>query len=159
MGDSPRSRVDNQDLFLVQEYEDKTNETVMVLESNADNMRSLLDFYLLLVEDEEFPAEERKSCAQNVKRFHSQLHELIYDVKMQVRRAKILVKTVSDRKAIVSHLWSLNDSSGLLRRFSSYNSSKLKLRFEQKACPQRCGARRKKRLRKPSPCELSLLLL
>lgn len=104
MGDNSKSRHDTGDLFLVQEYEDKTNETVMVLESNADNMESLLEFYRSVVEDEEFPAEEQKLCSSSVNRFCSQLHELIYDIKMQTRRAKVLVKTVSDRKAIVNHI-------------------------------------------------------
>lgn len=104
MGDNPKSKLDTGDLFLVQEYEDKTNETVMVLESNADNMESLLNFYLSVVEDEEFPVGERNSCGSSVKRFCSQLHELIYDIKMQIRRAKVLVKTVSDRKAIVCQI-------------------------------------------------------
>lgn len=103
MNDSPRSKLDTSDLFQVQEYEDKTNEAVMVLESNADNMESLLNFYLLLVEDEEFPVESLAPCRQSLKQFSSQLRELIYDVNMQIKRAKVLVKTVSDRKSIVSY--------------------------------------------------------
>lgn len=102
MNDSPKSKLDTSDLFQVQEYEDKTNEAVMVLESNADNMKSLLNFYLSLVEDEEFPAELRTPCRQGLKRFSSQLRELVYDVAMQTRRAKVLVKTISDRKSIVN---------------------------------------------------------
>ncbi|KAK7753927.1 hypothetical protein SLS62_004025 [Diatrype stigma] len=97
---SPRSQLDTDDLFRVQEYEGKVNETVMVLESNGDNLESLRNFYIMLVEESGFPTAAQMSCRGSVKQFCSQLHELIYDVKMQIRRANILVKTVADRKAI-----------------------------------------------------------
>src|SRR5438034_1479374 len=85
----------------VQKVEDKTNETIMVLESNAEIMTLLKKFYLDIVEDEDFPDKERKACRHAVKNFVPQLDELIYDTKMQIRRAQVLVKIVADRKTIV----------------------------------------------------------
>lgn len=91
------------DLFVVQGYEDKMNETVMVLESNIDNMESLHRFYVALIEQDGFPGANEKDLRASVKGFGSQLRELIYDTKMQVRRAGVLLKTVVDRKVLVSY--------------------------------------------------------
>ncbi len=157
MKETPKTRFDERALFQVQEYEDKTNEAVMVLESNAENMESLYNFYRMLVKEEGFPAEIQESCSYSVKRFCLQLHELIYDVKMQIRRANVLVKTVSDRKTIVSHNCTPRSMNELLTQFSSYNFSKLKLQFVQKGSPQRCGVKLRGHLRKPSLCGSSPL--
>lgn len=95
------SPVDTDILLQVQAYEDKTNETIMVLESNADNLESLSRFYSDLVQDENFPASEQPECSKVVKKFGSAIRELVYDTRMQIRRASILVKTIADRKTIV----------------------------------------------------------
>jgi uncharacterized protein (UPF0147 family) len=86
----------------VQEYEDKTNEMIMVLESNANVMAAMVKFYKELVNDEAFPDKFRKTCAQVVQTFAAQVDELTYDTNTQIARARILSKIVADRKIIVS---------------------------------------------------------
>ena len=103
MEGTPQITLDMGDLFGVQEYEDKMNETVMVLESNVDNMESLHSFYVALIEQDGFPTTNEKDYYAGVQRFGSHLRELIYDAKMQTRRARVLLKTVVDRKSMVSH--------------------------------------------------------
>jgi hypothetical protein len=73
----------------------------MVLESNADNLKSLVRFYENLVADECFPDPDRKDCQRSAKRFAAQVNELIYDINTQSRRAGVLAKIVADRKVIV----------------------------------------------------------
>ncbi|KAK1528149.1 hypothetical protein CPAR01_12707 [Colletotrichum paranaense] len=97
--------LDSESLGNVQEWEDKTNETIMVMGSNADILTLLRKFYKELVEDQNFPSGELKACKQAVKDFAFQLDEIIYDTQMQISRAKVLVKIVADRKAIlIQHL-------------------------------------------------------
>jgi hypothetical protein len=101
MKDSRHCCLQTDDLFQVQVYEDKINECIMTLESNADNMTSLSSFYTTIVKDDEFPNPEYTQCNQAVKKFCSQLQELIYDTNMHARRAKVLIKIMADRKAMV----------------------------------------------------------
>ncbi|KXH29940.1 hypothetical protein CSIM01_13816 [Colletotrichum simmondsii] len=97
--------LDSESLGNVQEWEDKTNETIMVMGSNSDILTLLRKFYKELVEDQNFPSSELTACKQAVNDFAFQLDEIIYDTQMQISRAKVLVKIVADRKAIlIQHL-------------------------------------------------------
>ncbi|OHE90944.1 hypothetical protein CORC01_13753 [Colletotrichum orchidophilum] len=93
--------LDSESLGIVQEWEDKTNETIMVMESNADILTMLRKFYMELVKDQNFPSSELQAGTQAVNDFASQLNEMIYDTQMQISRAQVLVKIVADRKAIL----------------------------------------------------------
>ncbi|KAK7953296.1 hypothetical protein PG996_014187 [Apiospora saccharicola] len=94
-----QSPIDTDVLIEVQGCEDKTNETIMTLESNADNLESLSRFYSELVQDENFPAKERDACIKAVKKACSRIRELVYETRMQVRRAKILFIQLIQSKA------------------------------------------------------------
>lgn len=80
----------------------------MAMESNVDIMTLLQQFYRDVVEDEDFPGKERQFCLRAIKDFSFQLEEPIRQTKMQISRAKLLVKTLADRKTIVRlHLTTL----------------------------------------------------
>lgn len=85
---------------LVQEYEDKVNETLMVLESNIKICTSLQTSYTDLVEDENFPQNEKKACRSAVQKFSEQVQEYIFDLQMQADRARVLSKVASGRKTL-----------------------------------------------------------
>ncbi|GAW17184.1 hypothetical protein ANO14919_066370 [Xylariales sp. No.14919] len=85
----------------VQEYEEKVNEAVMVMESNIKIMKSLLSSYKMLVEDADFPPTEAAACQKAVKGFSTRIGEFIYDLQTQVDRGKILSNIARDRKNIV----------------------------------------------------------
>jgi hypothetical protein len=124
----------------VQTWEDKTNETIMVLESNSEIFVLLKKFYTNLVTDEAFPDRERKRCRQVVRNFASQLDELIYDTNMQIRRARVLVKIVADRKTIVcsyKHLMMRARRENLTNR-SLFNMCRRKLQHGPKSSPSPC---------------------
>jgi hypothetical protein len=72
----------------------------MVLEANADVLESLRSYYRALLDNSEFAM--RDSCREDVLSFATQIDNMIYDSKMQVARAKVLVRITSDRKALVS---------------------------------------------------------
>jgi hypothetical protein len=97
--------VDPSTLVRVQEEEESVNQILMVLESNADTMERLRDFYKLLVKQGgRFPGDgiRKVSCGDEVQKFASELDEIIHDIQMQATRAKILSKLIKDRKNIVS---------------------------------------------------------
>lgn len=86
----------------MQRLEEKTNDTIMAMESNVSIMTLLQSFYRGLVMDDDFPAKERHYCVRVVKDFSFQLEELICETQMQISRAKVLVKIVAGRKTIIS---------------------------------------------------------
>jgi hypothetical protein len=85
----------------VQGLEDDVNTAIVVLESNAEIMTRLRNFYQALVEEAEFPSVERDACRHYVRNFASQMDEIIYEHNMQISRGKAIAKLVADRKQIV----------------------------------------------------------
>jgi hypothetical protein len=88
------------DLLAVQRYEDKTNEATMILAANIDVITALRKYYEGLMTHKDFLL--KKECEENVLAFSTQLNYMIYDLNMQISRAKLLVKITEDRKSIVS---------------------------------------------------------
>lgn len=86
----------------VQRRQDKINEILMVLEANVDVMKSLCKFYTDLKTNQHFPKALKDSCSEDIMAFAAQVEDMIYDLKMQIARATVLVKITSDRKEIVS---------------------------------------------------------
>ena len=89
-----------EDLQNLQIYEEKTNEAIMILEANTDVLRSLGTFYRRLVEMKDFPLQG--DCAHGVFTFAASVDDMVYDSKMQISRAKLLVRITADRKSLVS---------------------------------------------------------
>lgn len=87
------------DFQAVQHYEDKTNEGIMILEANADVLTSLRNFYERLMDNKDFAM--KGSCSEDVSTFSTQINDMIYDLKMQTSRAKLLVRITADRKSLV----------------------------------------------------------
>ncbi|QDS74919.1 hypothetical protein FKW77_004190 [Venturia effusa] len=91
----------------IQRRQDKINEIVMVLEANVDVMKSLCKFYTDLQSNRHFPQELKDSCGEDILAFSAQIEDMMYDLKMQVARATVLVKITNDRKEIIlQHLQS-----------------------------------------------------
>ncbi len=87
-----------QDLQL---WQDKTNEAIMVLEANVDIMCSILRFYKLLAGNQNFPYELTNACGADIQEFTAKVEDMNSNLKMQISRAKLLVKITSDRKELV----------------------------------------------------------
>jgi hypothetical protein len=94
------------DLQRVQNYMDKIHEAIMILEANAVILTSLCKYYERLLDNKDFPL--RVDCREDILSFATQIEDMIYDSKMQIARAKLLVQITNDRKSLVSINMSLN---------------------------------------------------
>jgi hypothetical protein len=74
----------------------------MVLEANADVLKSLRDYYNKRLLDHKY-FELKTTCHQDIEEFATQLDDMLYDSKMQVARAKVVVKITADRKNLVRY--------------------------------------------------------
>jgi len=93
------------DLQSLQGYEDKINETIMILEANIDVLTSLRKYYEALLGNKDFPL--KKHCREDILKFSAQINDMIYDLNMQISRAKLLVRIAADRKSLIlQHLQS-----------------------------------------------------
>ncbi|KAL8772819.1 MAG: hypothetical protein Q9209_002164 [Squamulea sp. 1 TL-2023] len=88
------------DLQTLQDYQDKMNETIMVLQANNHVLMSLRDFYEALLDNSAFPLRDKSH--EDVTYFTKQVNEMIHDSSMQISRAELLVRITSDRKDLVS---------------------------------------------------------
>ncbi|KAK5062483.1 hypothetical protein LTR84_004555 [Exophiala bonariae] len=89
----------------VQYYEDRTNEAIMILESNAEVLTALSAYYGGLLTETDFPL--RQSCRNSIIDFARQLQDAVHDTKMQASRAKLVGRIAADRKMLIqSHLTS-----------------------------------------------------
>ncbi|KAF0321691.1 hypothetical protein GQ607_011022 [Colletotrichum asianum] len=102
-------------LSEMQRWEEKANENIMVMESNVKIMTLLQRFYKELVNDEDFPKNQRRPYRQAVKNFAFQLDEIICDTRMQIDRGKVLVKILADRKAVLT----LNSTNKLIQHLQT----------------------------------------
>ena len=84
---------------MVQHREDKINEAIMILQANNDVITSLRGFYKRLIDVDDFDL--RISCKSNILDFAAQLDDMVYDSKMQIARASVLVKITAERKSLV----------------------------------------------------------
>ncbi|OTA98095.1 hypothetical protein M426DRAFT_123742 [Hypoxylon sp. CI-4A] len=89
------------DIQDLQIWEEKTRQVIMALEGNVDVMMALVAFYRRLVGDEDFPA--RENCATDVGVFAIHVGNIITGLRMQIKRADFLVRTISDRRQLVSN--------------------------------------------------------
>ncbi|KAL9633796.1 MAG: hypothetical protein Q9204_003253 [Flavoplaca sp. TL-2023a] len=88
------------DLQTLQDYQDKINETIMVLEANNDVLTSLRNFYKALLDNNAFAPKD--ACGADITAFTRQVDEMVHDSSMQISRAKLLTRITSDRKDLVS---------------------------------------------------------
>ena len=106
-------------LQILQHDTDRTNEAIMVIESNLDIMNRLWDFYQSLLVNRNFVEALRTSPSANqatntntptidprvsdvVTLFVTQLESMASDMSMHIARARLLVTIARDRNTLVS---------------------------------------------------------
>ncbi|KAK1579744.1 uncharacterized protein LY79DRAFT_563307 [Colletotrichum navitas] len=94
-------KLEPENLSDVQNWEERTNDAIMAMESNINILKLQQKFYRDLVKDDDFPGREKHGCTRAVANYDSQLEEHICETQMQIVRAKLLVKMISDRKTIL----------------------------------------------------------
>ena len=109
----------SQTLQRLQHDTDRTNEAIMVIESNLDIMNRLRDFYQSLLVNRNFVEALRTSPSANqatnnntptidprvsdvVTLFVTQLESMASDMSMHIARARLLVTIARDRNTLVS---------------------------------------------------------
>lgn len=105
----------------VQNFEDKTNDVLLMLESNINISTHIRDYYVMIFESSEFPQELKINCKDDLTRFTNAISSVVSDLKMQLARAKMLRAQITDRKNLVCLQNSL--ISFLANIFSSYMES------------------------------------
>lgn len=80
-------------------WQEKISESITVLESNIEVMKSLMRFYTKLDENQDFDL--RSSCTDDIDEFCTQLYNMVNDFTLQISRAKALVKLTGDRGELV----------------------------------------------------------
>jgi hypothetical protein len=85
----------------VQDYKERTNIAIIILEANVDVMTSLRNFYNRLMRNRDFPL--TGACGEDIIAFTVWLDEMIYDSKMHIRRAKLFTRITADRKSLVGY--------------------------------------------------------
>jgi hypothetical protein len=87
------------DIWRLQRWEELVSEAVVVLEGNVEVLSSLRQFYLHLLQCQDFP--QQQSCADEIREFANQVETMMNDCRINIARAKALVKTTTDRKELV----------------------------------------------------------
>lgn len=133
------------DLQRVQGYEDDTNEVIMILEANVEILTSLREFYERLVRNKDFTIEGDSS--EDVIGFAIKVNDMIYDLRMQIARAKLLAKLTADSKnlvciidfntATISRVFATVEDS-ILRISRSCSIYRARQRKNWKSCPRKC---------------------
>ena len=78
---------------------EQISQATMLLESNADVMAALREYYVKLLENEGFPL--RTDCRRDIKNFAAHMDSNIVCIKMQVRGLGLLAEVINDRKNLV----------------------------------------------------------
>lgn len=95
-----RYEYSTRDLQDIQYYEGKSNEAVTILEGNIEVITALRAYYQGLLTHGDFPM--GTSCHQNITGFAIELDKRVYELRMQISRAKLLTRTTADTKSLVS---------------------------------------------------------
>lgn len=94
----------------VQVWEERANEAVTILESNASVLIAIQGYYSSLANNSKFDLKDKNK--DDIETFLSQMRDLIGDCKMQSVRAKLLVEIAAQRKAVVCPSPTKAESSG-----------------------------------------------
>lgn len=108
------------ELTKCQGKSDKITEIVMVMEGNVVVLTRIRNYYEKLLRNNDFTLSV--DCGDSIGVFAAQMDEMIYDIEMQISRAKVLAKVTADRKTIIlQHLSSQTTESMESLTKSMYN--------------------------------------
>lgn len=84
---------------MLQSYEDRVNEAIMILQTNSEVLASIGSFYQDLMGKLSLPW--MSGCQDAIFQFTSQIKEMMCDLKMHVYRGEVLIKISDDRKKLL----------------------------------------------------------
>jgi len=108
------------DIQRIQLMKEEVSQATFLLESNADVMTALREYYVKLLENEDFPL--RIDCRKDIQNFAVDMESNIIRIKMQMRRLGLLAEIINDRKNLVRSrvIQAANDISDVLRWLSIF---------------------------------------
>ncbi|KAF9876365.1 hypothetical protein CkaCkLH20_06308 [Colletotrichum karsti] len=83
-------------------WQEKMNDVILSMMSNINIIGELEKFYRELVKDDAFPDQDRQACLKAVQAFGIQIGDLLGDLRIQTASAEALVKTVAERRAMIT---------------------------------------------------------
>ncbi|KAI9780709.1 MAG: hypothetical protein M1816_002758 [Peltula sp. TS41687] len=89
------------DLQGIQSLEEKANNTLLVLEMNANVLSEMQQEYRAIAESEDWPDELRLGCKGDTSRFKRRVSNVINDLKMQRSRLETLLRLLGQRKSLL----------------------------------------------------------
>lgn len=89
------------DLQQVQSIEEKTNEVLLVLDSNVHVMTELKDYYDSVVASKEWPEKLAEGCSRDFTRFSKRITRIVTEMRMHRSRTETLLRLLSERKNLV----------------------------------------------------------
>lgn len=90
----------------------------MVLEANIDVITSLRKFYAVLQNNRDFPSDLKKASREDIETFAANLDGIITELNHDVKRARVLVSQIGDRKELVGFLCLFFYPPSLLEQYS-----------------------------------------
>lgn len=90
------------DLQQIQLVEDRANEVLLILESNASVLADLKAHYESIFQSQHCPLELVRDCKRDIERFNLRVGSVINDLQMQRARTTTLLRMIADRKSLVS---------------------------------------------------------
>jgi len=108
------------DIQRIQLMKEEVSQATFLLESNADVMTALREYYVKLLENEDFPL--RIDCRKDIQNFAVDMESNSIWIKMQMRRLGLLAEIINDRKNLVRSrvIQAANDMSDFLRWLSIF---------------------------------------
>ncbi|KIM97239.1 hypothetical protein OIDMADRAFT_130241 [Oidiodendron maius Zn] len=89
------------DLQQVQSLEEKANEIILVLDSNASTLSKVKQYYRETFTFDEFPITLKSACARDFTKFEKAVGNIIGDLQMQESRTKMLLRLLTNRKSLL----------------------------------------------------------
>lgn len=91
-------------LQQVQFIEDKTNEVLLILESNIKILNSLKNHYQIILQSDACPARFKSDCKTEIAHFERCTENIVGDLEIQLSSASTLLRLLENRKSLVSPL-------------------------------------------------------
>lgn len=89
----------------IQDFEERANETVLVLKLNMSICKQVLEFYRSLFQNKELPEAILNECQGSMLRFERRIEGVQGHLDSQILRVKALLRLIADRKTLVSQVF------------------------------------------------------
>ncbi|KAL8893307.1 MAG: hypothetical protein Q9192_005397 [Flavoplaca navasiana] len=109
----------------IQDFEEKANDTILVLKLNMSICKQIADFYRSLFESKELPQTVIDECQESMLRFERRVKGVMSHMESQILRVEGLLRLIADRKTLLYGLLEFqNTRSNKLLASESHKSTR-----------------------------------